>query len=150
MSRPIPSEPWDSHASTETSPAPTAAMNTTVSTVESRNVIQRRGRRMAIQSSRWFSPSRQNHQPASRPATTGMASTPGAKAHGSPVGTAASTGTSGRGPSAVWNGDVVVPAPRENPAPVAQASAQTTMLGRYPSCSAVRAVSPAGSVPRFW
>ena len=130
VSLPKPNEPWDSHASRATRPAPIAAMNATVSTVDSKNVNHRMGSRMAIQSSRWFSPSRKNHQPARTPARTGNTTTAEAYSHGSPSGSAANGGKCGNAPNAFSNGEVIVPSPTENPAPLAHAAAHTIMLGR--------------------
>ncbi|MDI2022273.1 hypothetical protein PJL18_02806 [Paenarthrobacter nicotinovorans] len=96
---------------------------------------------MESHSSKWFSPSRRNHQPARMPATTGNASAMAPKSN-CPAGRLPRIGTAGSGPTEVPSGPAVEPMPSEKPAPEDHDKAKITRLGRKPSWAIVSTAPP--------
>src|SRR6478735_7194230 len=129
VSRPMPAEPRANQASAAASRPATAPIMAPRTSVETVAVNQRALTLMESHSSKWFSPSRRNHQPARTPARAGTtrATNPYSSA---PEGNAANTGMEGSGPTAVSSGPAWEPTPSAKPEPDVQASANTARLGR--------------------
>ena len=137
----MPPEPWASQASPAASSPATVPTITPSTRVETVAVNQRARILMESHSSKWFSPSRRNHQPANVPAMTGTTSAAAPKSS-DPAGSAANTGIEGSGPTAVPSAPAWEPTPRAKPAPDVQARANTARLGRKPSCAMVSTAPP--------